>query len=971
MKKDMLKKRLTSLMAAALCLSVSTNGVFAQEVYFRFQPTKSFDRINSDLNSSKPIGQGGLSLSYNPSSIVYYMNEDIVGNLVVTGTSGNVSPHLSGSSSDPVTYSIGGISPSGSGLSNPSIDPSTGLFSASPSSLGSWSVAVSAANSTSQASSSIGIKAVWDANTPSIAAVPGGIITFTEGAQSSWTPQVNNAQTGASWTFGGNTYSINKALPAGVSLDTLTGSLSGTPSVSGTFSGYKISVAAANGKTTQSSAFSIQINPEQTLAFADQSSAFQFPVSTASNVSLETVFASGSVAYQTVSSTNGLSVAYDNANASMTVSADAAGTYALTVKATDSSNRTATKTFSFVVSNLAVSMTNATWTVGSTTTLAAPSVTGAVGSVTYSFQGLPTGLTANPQSGVLTATADPAIGIYPVTVSVVDAYNNATASGSFNLAVAPSAALDFASYSDKTGTTYVGDNYVYDLSLINQVGSYTYDVYHVSTTGIVNYVTSSANHNLTVTALTTGQVALYVSATDQAGRSTPTKILTTTVKTKDTPQIADVSGNGLTFTVGTAGTFTPSVTDKQTSAAWSETGTVFSLNQALPSGLTLDAATGKISGTTSVTGVYSGYQMTVTSSYGQTTTTAPFSIYSVPSQAIAFSAATTTYTVHSGIDTVIPIAVSNAVGQVTYSTVTATSGLNVTYDNANHQMTVTGSAIGTYTLKVQATDEAGRNVTKTFTINDAALSVSMGAQAFTIGTSSTSTLPSVSNALGTVSYSYSNLPAGLTGSSSTGQISGNTTAASGNYTATLTITDAGDNSTATTTFNVAISSNSVSGQRCWKLTYTVDSTKSDYNKLFEFDLIDKNLGNIWATSKYAAYNTTELARTYGAWSGRSFMSTDNNVTTSFNFDSAKAMYFQIDFGTDPTMYPDVSSVTLVIGAHLSGTNTSTALTNVKVWSATSCNSDGTSTSGWTARFADPSAFSFTTSNTYNTTLALP
>lgn len=1339
MKKDMLKKRLTSLMAAALCLSVSTNGVFANQVYFRFQPAKSFDRINSDLNTSNPSNNGAFSLSYSPASVIYYMNEDTSGNLIVTGASGNASPQLSGVFQNPVTYSLGGVP---SGLTNVSVNPSTGAFSALPSSFGSWNVNVTASDASAQAASpaSINVQAVWDSSTPSIAEIAGSSIVFNEGVESSWVPSVKNAQNGSGWSYGGTTYSINKALPAGLGFNTSTGAISGTPTVSGAFDGYQIAVASANGKSSQSAPFSIHVNSAQVLAFADPGSAFSLELSKASVISLQTNNASGAVTYETVSGTPGLTVSYDNTNSAMSVSAALAGTYSLTVKATDSSNKTASKTFSFTASHMAISVSADTWTLGTTTSLAGPSVTGSTGNVSFAFTGLPTGLVANPQTGVVTANADPAPGIYsvtatviqtsnnvqtttsyslkvvpaaalqfvsndtsatiytggshtfdvsvingvgpvtvsvyyasdtsiasytydavahtvtvtgvspglaffrvsaidsigrkdtfdyvlwatvkssdtpliadvnensltatsgatlsftptvtdqqtsnpwseagtvftlnkslptgfsfdtttgrisgisttlgvypdytisvkssygsqtttspfkisvvpaqamsftdttgslnahtsqtktlslavsnavgnvsyatvsatsglvvsydntaqqmtvssdtagnylltvsatdaagrnatksfnisvttfavvagnkswtignttslpaptlqglqgtaiyayaglptgliydsatgaitasgtpisgsyPVTVNVSDSYDNATASANFNLFVVPGSAIDFASYADRSGTTYVGDSYAFDLSLINQVGTYSYNVYYVSTSGIVNYVTSSANHNLTVTGLTTGQVSLYVSATDQAGRTTGTKVLMATVKTKDTPQIADIGGNGLSFTVGTLGSFTPSVTDSQTSAAWSETGTVFSLNQALPSGLILDAGTGKISGTTSVTGVYAGYQMTVKSSYGQTTTTAPFSIYSIPSQAIAFTGSTTTYTVHTGVGMAIPLAMSNAVGQVTYSTVSVTSGLNVTYDNVNQQMTVTGTAVGTYTLKVQATDAAGRTITKTFTITDATLSVTMGAQAFTIGTSSTSTLPSVSNALGTVSYSYANLPAGLTGSSSTGQISGSTTAASGNYTATLTITDAGDNSTATTTFNVAISSNSVSGQRCWKLTYTVDSTKSDYNKLFEFDLIDKNLGNIWATSKYAAYNTTELARTYGAWSGRSFMSTDNNVTTSFNFDSAKAMYFQIDFGTDPTMYPDVSSVKLVIGAHLSGTNTSTALTNVKVWSATSCNSDGTSTSGWTARFADPSAFSFTTSNTYNTTLALP
>ncbi len=348
------------------------------------------------------------------------------------------------------------------------------------------------------------------------------------------------------------------------------------------------------------------------------------------------------------------------------------------------------------------------------------------------------------------------------------------------------------------------------MSLINSVGAISYNVYYVSANGIVTYNTNATNHTISGTALQAGSMFMHVSASDQSLRTTSTtKSLFLTVKTKDTPQISDVTNNTLSFTVGTSGSFSPAVVDQQTGAAWSESGTVYALNQSLPAGLTFDTTTGKISGSATTSGIYSGYTIKVTSSFGQTTTTAPFNINVVPAQAIAFTNSTTTYSVHTNVAQTVSLAVSNTVGTISYSTVSATSGLTVTYNTAAKQMSVQAAATGAYTVKVQVTDQMGRTAQQTFTINVVTLSVSMGSQSFAIGVGSSSSLPTVTNANGSVSYSYANLPAGLTYSTSTGQISGTTTASSGTYSVSLTATDSSDSSTASVTFNLAVTQSSV------------------------------------------------------------------------------------------------------------------------------------------------------------------
>lgn len=802
-------------------------------------------------------------------------------------------------------------------------------------------------------------------DTPQIADIGNNALNLTIGTSASFTPSVTDKETTGPWSDTGTSYTLNQALPAGLTFDTTSGTISGTPTSVGIYPDYTITVTSQVGKSTTTSAFAINVVPASNIAFSDPTSSYVMHTNVQGTIGLNVSNALGNVTYTTKSSTpDGLTVAY-NGN-QMTVSAPVEANYTLVVTATDQLGRTTSKTFTISASLLSASMSSQSWTLGTTTQLAGPTVNALQGTASYSYAGLPTGLTFSATTGAITQTSTPTSGVYPVSVTVTDSYDGATATANFNLLVIPAANIAYANGAAIFDTIYVGDSYSYDMSVINSVGAISYNVYYVSAPGIVTYNTNSTNYTISGTALKTGSVFMHTSASDQSLRTSSTKTVYLTVKTKDTPQISDVSNNTLTYTVGTSGSFTPAVVDQQTGATWSESGTVFTLNQSLPTGLNFDSTTGTISGTASASGIYSGYTIKVTSSYGQTTTTAPFNINVVPAQAIAFTNATTTYSVHTNVAQTVSLAASNTVGTISYSTVSATNGLTVTYNTAAKQMSVQAATAGAYTVKVQVTDQVGRTSQQTFTINVVTLSVSMGSQSFTIGSSSTSSLPTVSNATGTVSYSYANLPAGLTYSTSTGQISGASTAAAGTYTATITATDSADSSTASANFSVVISQKSVSGQRCWKLTFNGTANLNAY--LYEFDIFDKSLGNIWAASKYVNYTTTELANTGGMGGGRANYVTDNNDTTKALYSTAVgSYYYQINFGTDSTMYPDVTSVRLLMGTN----NTSLTYTNIKVWSAPDCANDGTSVGGWTQRFTGAASTVVTSSTSYNATLSLP
>jgi hypothetical protein len=93
------------------------------------------------------------------------------------------------------------------------------------------------------------------------------------------------------------------------------------------------------------------------------------------------------------------------------------------------------------------------------------------------------------------------------------------------------------------------------------------------------------------------------------------------------PVISDIAGAKMVFgTVGKAATpFTPTVVDSKLGKPWTYSGTVYSLNRALPAGLSFDTTTGRISGTPTEAAIIPDLVITVTSQAGAVDSTAPFS----------------------------------------------------------------------------------------------------------------------------------------------------------------------------------------------------------------------------------------------------------------------------------------------------------------------------------------------------------
>ncbi len=231
-------------------------------------------------------------------------------------------------------------------------------------------------------------------------------------------------------------------------------------------------------------------------------------------------------------------------------------------------------------------------------------------------------------------------------------------------------------------------------------------------------------------------------------------------------------------------------------------GTVtYSINPGLPAGLDLSSSTGVISGTPSVTSASKKYTITA-SDPTATPTSASFSVSIEVIDPMSFASASLadqTLTVNTAMTALNPPALSNSDGAVSY-TVSPNLPGGLSISSSTGVISGTPSAAASpdvYT--VTATDSRAGNVqTATLTVrikvNPAtamAFSGTKSAQVLIAGRQASIPALSLSNSVGTVTYSISpNLPVGLSFSTSNGGITGSPNTHHSNTSYTITATDA-------------------------------------------------------------------------------------------------------------------------------------------------------------------------------------
>ena len=547
------------------------------------------------------------------------------------------------------------------------------------------------------------------------------------------------------------------SLPAGLTLDAFTGVISGTPTTVGLSS---FTVQVTDGTQTATADFSLTVNAPLTI-----STTSPLPtgaVGVAYNIALVATGGTETNSWSVTAGTlpAGLTLAVATGLISGTPTTGGLSTF--TVRVTDGLQAT-TRVFDLSVnaslaittpSPLPAAIQNATYS----TTLAA---TGGAGTKTWSVTGaLPTGLTLAPATGVISGTPTGS-GTSTFTVQVTDGVQ--TAATTFALTVSATLAISSVS---PLPSGVVGVAYSATLAGAGGVSaSYAWSVTGSLPAGLSLDGPSGA---ITGTPSATGTSNFTVQLTD--GTQTTTKAFALTIN--PAPLVITTLSPLPPGTVGTAYSTTLVATGGTGSHTWALASGAF-----LPGGLSLNAATGQITGTPTTAGPYS-FTIEATDA-AAVMVSGTFALTINPALTI-----TTTSPLTAGIPGTaysITLAATGGMGSHTWALASGSAlptGLSL--NASTGEISGTPTTAGVYSFTVEATDASATTVSQTFSLTIQAPLVlnTTSLPDGTVGTAYSATLTATG---GIQPYTWDqvngSLPTGLSLDGSTGEISGTPTAA--------------------------------------------------------------------------------------------------------------------------------------------------------------------------------------------------
>jgi len=605
-------------------------------------------------------------------------------------------------------------------------------------------------------------------------------------------------------------YSISPALPSGLSFNTSSGIISGTPLSITPSTSFKVLATNTGGST--STALSITVNdvaPKLTYSPATLvlTKGMPFSALTPSNTGGAIVSCSSS-GFPAGLSINPSTCAISGTPTAVTAS----GNFQVTATNSGGSN---SATLSITVndlipSQLTYSLNPAIYTKGTQISPNTPSNTGGT-VVSYSITpSLPAGLNFSTSTGIITGTPSALKAATVYTVSATDSGGSTQSS----LSVAVIDVLPSISYASSSFTLTKGS--AFSAIATNSGGAIVSCTVSTGTplpAGLsVNPNTCSLFGTPTVASATANY---QIIATNSGGNFPVTLSLTV----QDPTPVISFTGSPFIFTKGTAITaLTPNNSGGAITSCVS--------NPSLPAGLTLNNAC-VISGAPSVLGTGT-YQISATNAGG---TSPPVSISitvnDVAPIGLAYAVSNGVYTINSMIGNNSP-SLTGGGAVLSYSVNPALpAGMSIS--------PMTGIIYGTPTILQTLTtytitaSNSGGFVTASIqiTVNDippSQLKYTLNPAVYSKGT--TITLNSPSNSGGSVvSYSITpTLPTGLSFSTSSGNISGTPSAASAPTAYTVTATNSGGS----TTLSLSITVNDVLP----KITYTANSFTLTKNTVF-------------------------------------------------------------------------------------------------------------------------------------------
>ncbi|MCX6230786.1 MAG: gliding motility-associated C-terminal domain-containing protein [Bacteroidetes bacterium] len=598
-----------------------------------------------------------------------------------------------------------------------------------------------------------GCATVTTTSSVTITALPAATISY------AGSPYCKTLITAQSVTLTGSAGGTYIASPAGLTINAATGAVIPSTSTAGTYT-VTYTIAAAGGCQTVTTTTTVTINALPTASISYAGTPYCNSLTTAQSVTL-TGAAGG-----TFTSTTGLSI--NTANGDITPSTSTAGTYTVTyIIAAAGGCSTVTTTASVTITALPAATINYAGSPYCKTLITAQSVT-LTGSAGGTYTALPAGLTINAATGSVTPSTSTA-GTYTVTYTIAAAGGCQTVTTTTTVTVnaLPVASISYA------GTPFCQTLITAQSVTITGAGGGTF----TSTAGLsINTSTGAITPN-----------------TSTAGTYTVTYIIAAAGGCATVTTTASVTITALpAATINYAGS--PYCKTLTTAQSVTLTGSAGGTYSALPAGLTINAATGGVTPSTSTAGTYTvTYTIAAAGGCQTVTTTTTVTINALPVASISYAGSPFCQT----LTTAQSVTITGANG----GTFTSTTGLSI--NTANGDITPNTSTAGTYTVTYIIAAAGGcATVTTTASVTITALPSATISYAGSPYCKTLTTAQSVT-LTGTTGGTYSALPAGLTINAATGGVTPSTSTA-GTYTVTYTIAATGGCTTVTTTSTVTI-----------------------------------------------------------------------------------------------------------------------------------------------------------------------
>ena len=642
------------------------------------------------------------------------------------------------------------------------LNASTGAITGTPGAIGTTSFTVTATDSTSPthltASQQFSIT-IGTGLTITTAALPSGVV----GSAYSAPVAASNGTAPLAWSATG--------LPSPLTINATSGVITGTPASSGTF---PVTVTVTDSTTptnqTASKQFSLVIGPALAITTTLLPNgvvglAYNAPVVATGGTTPFTFAATGLPSPLAINATSGV----------ITGTPGSSGTFTVNITVTDATlptNQTASKQLSLTIAP-ALAITTSALPEGVVNAAYSAPVAASNGTapLAWSATGLPSPLTINATSGVITGTPASS-GTFPVTVTVTDATTPTNQTASKQLSLVIVSGLAFTTTALPNGAVGLA----YNTTVVATGGTtpFTWSATGLPSPLAIN-TTSGA---ITGTPGSSGTFTVNITVTDS---TTPTN-LTASKQFSLTiaPVLAITTASLPNGAVGLAYSAPVAASGGNTPLAWSATG--------LPSPLAINATSGAITGTPGSSGTFT-VNITVTDSTTPTNLTASKQL----SLTIAPVLAITTASLPNGVVGVAysaPVAASGGNSPLAWSATGLPSPLVI--DPAAGTITGTPGATGTFPVTVTVTDATtptNQTASKQLSL------VIVSGLAFT-----TTTLPNGAVGLaysapvvatgGTTPFTWSatGLPSPLAINTTSGVITG-TPGSSGTFTVNITVTD--------------------------------------------------------------------------------------------------------------------------------------------------------------------------------------